>query len=93
MHLALGTSITSIVFTSMSSVRAHQRHGTVRWDILREVTPGVIVGTLLGTVFADPLPSRYLAVFFIVFVFYSALQMWAGHASPSRPDSSRDGSA
>jgi len=75
LHLALGTSIASIVFTSMSTVRAHQRHGTVRWDILREVTPGVVVGTLLGTAFANALPSRYLAVFFIVFAFYSALQM------------------
>lgn len=75
-HLALGTSITSIVFTSLSSVRAHQKHGAVRWDILRRALVGVVVGTLVGTVFADALPSRYLAIFFTAFVYYSAAQMW-----------------
>lgn len=75
-HLALGTSLTSIVFTSLSSIRAHQRHGAVRWDIIRRVVVGVVIGTLLGTLFADALPSRYLAIFFTVFVYYSAAQMW-----------------
>lgn len=75
-HLALGTSLTSIVFTSLSSIRAHQRHGAVRWDILRRALPGVVIGTLLGTLFADALPSRYLAIFFTAFVYYSAAQMW-----------------
>jgi len=60
----------------MSTVWAHQRHHTVRWDILRKVTPGVVGGTLLGTFVANALPSRYLAIFFIAFAFYSAIQMW-----------------
>lgn len=75
-HLALGTSLTTIVFTSLSSIRAHQRHGAVRWDIIRRVLVGLVAGTLLGTLFADALPSRYLAVFFTTFVYYSAAQMW-----------------
>jgi uncharacterized membrane protein YfcA len=75
-HLALGTSLASIVFTSLSSVRAHHGHGAVRWDILRRAAPGVVIGTALGTVFADALPSHYLAIFFTAFVYYSALQMW-----------------
>jgi uncharacterized membrane protein YfcA len=77
-HLALGTSITSIVFTSFSSLRAHHKHGAVRWDILRAAVPGLIVGTLLGTVLADQLKSKYLAVFFVIFVYYSAGQMFIG---------------
>ncbi|HZP85495.1 MAG TPA: sulfite exporter TauE/SafE family protein [Burkholderiales bacterium] len=75
-HLAYGTSLTSIVFTSLSSVRAHHWHGAVLWDLVRCATPGIVVGTLLGALFADRLPSRYLAIFFTAFVFYSALQMW-----------------
>lgn len=74
-HLALGTSLTSIVFTNLSSVRAHHLRGAVRWDILRGIAPGVIAGTLLGTVFADRLSSRYLAIIFTVFVFCSSIQM------------------
>ena len=77
LHLALGTSITSIVFTSISSLRAHHKHGAVRWDILRTAVPGLVVGTLLGTVVADQLKSKYLAIFFVIFVYYSAVQMFA----------------
>jgi uncharacterized protein len=77
LHLALGTSIASIVFTSISSLRAHHKHGAVRWDILRMAVPGLVVGTLLGTVVADLLQSKYLAIFFVIFVYYSAAQMFA----------------
>jgi uncharacterized membrane protein YfcA len=77
LHLALGTSITSIVFTSISSLRAHHQHGAVRWDILRLATPGLVIGTLLGTVVADQLKSKYLAIFFVIFVYYSAVRMFA----------------
>jgi uncharacterized membrane protein YfcA len=77
LHLALGTSIASIVFTSLSSLRAHHKHGAVRWDIVRAAVPGLIIGTLLGTVVADQLKSKYLAIFFVVFVYYSAVRMFA----------------
>jgi uncharacterized membrane protein YfcA len=77
LHLALGTSITSIVFTSISSLRAHHKRGAVRWDILRAAVPGLVIGTLLGTVVADLLKSKYLAVFFVIFVYYSSVQMFA----------------
>jgi uncharacterized membrane protein YfcA len=77
LHLALGTSIASIIFTSISSLLAHHKHGAVRWDILRMAVPGLIVGTLLGTVVADQLKSKYLAIFFVIFVYYSAAQMFA----------------
>jgi uncharacterized membrane protein YfcA len=76
-HLALGTSICSIVFTSLSSLRAHHKHLAVRWDIVRTAIPGLVLGTLLGTLIADQLKSKYLAGFFIVFVYYSAVQMFA----------------
>ncbi len=75
-HLALGTSLASIVFTSVASVRAHQVHGAVRWDIVRRVTLGLVIGTLLGTLVAEQLESKYLAIFFVIFVYYSALNMF-----------------
>lgn len=85
LHLALGTSITSIVFTSISSLRAHHKHGAVRWDILRAAVPGLVIGTLLGTVVADQMKSRYLAVLFVIFVYYSAVQMFVNaKPKPSR---------
>ena len=74
-HSALVTALTSIVFTSISSLRAHHRHGAVRWDIVKMATPGLVIGTLLGTFVADLLPSKYLAIFFVAFVYYAAAQM------------------
>lgn len=85
LHIALGTSITSIVFTSISSLLAHHKHGAVRWDIVRAAVPGLIVGTLLGTLVADQLKSKYLAIFFVIFVYYSAIQMFVNaKPKPSR---------
>jgi uncharacterized membrane protein YfcA len=85
LHIALGTSIASIVFTSISSLLAHHKHGAVRWDIVRASIPGLIVGTLLGTLVADQLKSKYLAIFFVIFVYYSAVQMFLNaKPKPSR---------
>lgn len=74
-HLALGTSLASIMFTSVSSLRAHHAHGAVNWKIVRHITPGIVIGTLLGSVFAAMLSSSVLALFFAVFVFFAATQI------------------
>ena len=74
-HLALGTSLASIIFTSLSSLRAHHAHGAVNWKIWREVTPGIVSGTLLGSVLAAYLSAYFLKAFFVVFVFYVGTQM------------------
>ncbi len=85
LHLALGTSLTTIVFTSLSSIRAHHMHGAVRWDIFRTAAAGLVIGTLLGAFIADWLNTRFLAVVFVVFVSYSATQMIMGKKpAPSR---------
>jgi uncharacterized membrane protein YfcA len=75
MHLALGTSLASIMFTSVSSLRAHHAHGAVNWQVVRGITPGIVVGTLAGTVVAAQLSTAFLKVFFVVFLYYVATQM------------------
>lgn len=90
-HLALGTSLASIVFTSISSFRAHHAHGAVNWRIWRQITPGIITGTLAGSVLAAWLPTAFLKAFFVVFLFYVGTQMLldirpkASRALPGRP--------
>ena len=85
LHLALGTAMATIIFTSIASFRAHHKHGAVRWDIVRTVAPGLVVGTIAGTIVADYLPTKYLAVVFVTFVYYSAVQMFVNVApEPSR---------
>jgi uncharacterized membrane protein YfcA len=75
-HAAIATSMASILFTSMSSVRAHHKRGAVRWDLVLRFAPGIVIGGLLagGAVFAV-LKTGWLALLFAVFVGYSALQM------------------
>ncbi|GAB1391973.1 sulfite exporter TauE/SafE family protein [Rhodocyclaceae bacterium] len=77
MHLALGTSLATIVFTSISSLRAHHRHGAVQWPIVRAIAPGILIGTFLGAQLASVMPTRPLAIFFTVFMSYVAFQMLA----------------
>lgn len=85
MHLALGTSMAAIIFTSISSLRAHHGHGAVRWPIVRIIAPGIIVGTFAGAQLASIVPTRPLAIFFTVFMSYVAFQMLANiKPKPSR---------
>lgn len=75
LHLALGTSIATILFTSLSSLRAHHQHDAVLWKVVIQITPGIFFGTLLGTLFASNVPAKPLALFFTCFVCFVALQM------------------
>ena len=75
LHLAIGTSLASIVFTSISSIRAHHARGAVLWPVFKNSALFLIVGTLLGSLFADSLDPKILASLFMVFAFYSAAQL------------------
>jgi len=75
MHLALGTSMATIVFTSIASMRAHHRHGAVRWDIVKSFAPGLVLGTFSGSFIATWVPTRPLAMVFTAIVYYASLQM------------------
>lgn len=75
MHLALGTSLATIIFTSLKNIHAHHAHGAVRWDIVRHAAVGLVFGTLAGSAIAEMLRSRALAVVFTLFVVYSAINM------------------
>lgn len=73
--LALGTSLASIVITSISSSRAHHKHKAVHWDIVKNITPGILLGTFLGSLVASHMPTLFLKLFFIVFIVLVALKM------------------
>ena len=60
MHLAIGTSLATIVVTSISSVRAHHQRGAVLWPVVWQLTPGIVIGAWLGAAVADALPSAAL---------------------------------
>ncbi len=78
MHLAIGTSLASIVVTSISSVRAHHRRGAVLWPAFWRLTPGIVIGAWLGAAVADVLSSAALTKIFAVFVLMVSAQMAFG---------------
>ena len=75
MHLALGTSMATIIFTSVSSFMAHHRRGAVHWKIVRQVIPGILIGTFLGSCVAARLSGPFLKGVFVIFLYYVASQM------------------
>ena len=75
LHLALGTTMATIIFTSLASLRTHHNHGAVNWTVVKNITPAIIIGTLSGATFAGTLTSQLLNIIFVVFIFYAATQM------------------
>ncbi|CAN7662961.1 sulfite exporter TauE/SafE family protein [Pseudorhodoferax sp. LjRoot39] len=75
--MAIATSMATIMFTAIASVRAHHKRGAVRWDIVKTLAPGIVLGSLVASlgVFAL-LKGAYLAIFFGLFVGFSATQMF-----------------
>ena len=63
--MAIATSMATIIFTSVSSVRAHHKRGAVRWDIVKGLAPGIVLGAAIASlgVFAV-LKGSWLALFF-----------------------------
>ena len=75
--MAIATSMATIIFTSISSLRAHHKRGAVRWDVARSLSPGIVLGGALASlgVFAL-IKGSVLAMLFAVFISYSATQMF-----------------
>ncbi len=89
MQMAIATSLASIVFTSISSVRAHHRRGAVLWPRVRQLAPGILLGAGLGAMQASWLPGQWLKVGFGVFELLVAAQMafqWRPKPHRSLPD-------
>lgn len=77
-QLALGTSLATILFTSLSSARAHHQNGFVDWSLVKRISPGILVGTYLGGLVASRVDSTVLKVVFTVFLCIVSLQMLSG---------------
>ncbi len=86
LHVALGTALAAMVFTSLSSMRAHHAHGAVDWKIARAMSPGMLAGSFGAALAAGFIPTRPLAIGFTAIVFYAATQILLD----LRPHSSRE---
>lgn len=97
MHMAVGSSLATVVFTSMASSYAHHRRGAVLWPTVTRLVPGIVLGAWLGAAIADYLPGNVLRTVFGCFELLVAVQIIFGfkpaaHRSlPSTPGLSAAG--
>ncbi len=78
MVIGVATSLATIILTSISSVVAHQRLGTIRWDRVIRLAPGIFGGSVAGAMIADYLSSDILRFVFVCFLIYVGVQMAVG---------------
>ncbi len=75
--MAIATSMATIIFTSVSSVRAHHRRGAVKWPVVRGLAPGIVVGSMVASIgIFSVLKGTTLAFVFAGFIGFSATQMF-----------------
>ena len=74
-HIAVGTSLASIIMTSLSSTWAHHQHAAVLWRVVWRLAPGIVVGAFMGAAIADVMNAGVLRTFFGVFELLVAIQM------------------
>jgi uncharacterized membrane protein YfcA len=74
-HLAVGTAMATILFTSVSSARAHAVRGAVRWDVVKSMTPGILAGGLVGSLVASAAPRLVVGALFAATVYAAGINM------------------
>ncbi len=82
MHFAIGSSLAVIVFTAVSSTRAHHARGAIVWQAFRRLVPGILAGGLTGAALADALANRTLQVTFGALVIAIAIYIILGYRPP-----------
>jgi uncharacterized membrane protein YfcA len=75
MQIAVGTSLSTILVTSLSSLRSHHKRGAVDWDLLKMWAPAVAVGVLIGSWIAGIADGQVLTAVFAVVALAAALNM------------------
>ncbi len=84
-HLAIGTSLATIVITSVSSTLTHRKRGNVDWSIFKRYGLGLVAGAIIGSITADMTPGPILRIAFGVFCIIMAAQLaFGGQPKPSR---------
>lgn len=74
-HMAIGTSLGTILFTSLSSVFNHHKLGAVRWDLFRLMSPGIVLGAVLGVFTVLQIDGALLKRLIGVFAILVAIKM------------------
>ncbi len=86
MHTAVGTSLSVIVFTSISSVHAHHQHGAIHWHNFKKLMPTILLGAFSGAMLTKVMSFDFMRIFFALFEFSVAAIMYFGVSSSAHVD-------
>lgn len=74
-HVGVGTSLATIIVTSISSLRAHNSRGAVNWSVWKRMAPGLVIGSLLGAGIASVIHGNSLQILIGIGAFLVGLKM------------------
>lgn len=74
-HMALATSMATIIPGSFASAWMHHQHQAVNWEVLKKMVPGILVGTFSGAIAAHFASTAFLKLFFVGFICFLAVQL------------------
>ncbi|MEO8102941.1 MAG: sulfite exporter TauE/SafE family protein [Betaproteobacteria bacterium] len=74
-HMALATSMATIIPGGLASAWMHHRHDAVNWQVVKQMLPGILLGTFSGAVIAHFSSTAFLKAFFIAFICFLAVQL------------------
>jgi uncharacterized membrane protein YfcA len=77
-HLAMATSLASIVFTSAATSFYQYQRKAIQWEIWKQLLPGLLVGVVLGVIASDAMHAQYLHQGFSILLLLIALKMGIG---------------
>ncbi|WP_019674039.1 sulfite exporter TauE/SafE family protein [Psychrobacter lutiphocae] len=83
MHLALGTSLATIIVTSISSLMAHNKKGSVMWPVFKNLAPGMALGCFFGAGVAGKISGTHLQIIVGIFLLWVAYRMFSKSKKPS----------
>jgi uncharacterized membrane protein YfcA len=82
-HMAVATSLSTMLITSMSSIFAHHRRGAILWPVSFALSPGLLAGAVLGALLAVSLSTEKLAAVFALYAALVGLQLLTGREAKS----------
>ncbi|MGB3627412.1 MAG: sulfite exporter TauE/SafE family protein [Henriciella sp.] len=91
MHVAVATSLATIILTSVRSVMAHHRRGAVDWSVIRGWAPWIMAGAVLGQIVAGYISKEGLTLIFGALLLILALQLYFGRPNWKLADDLPDG--
>ena len=93
-HMAVATSLGTMLVTSLSSIIAHQKKGAIRWPLVRSLATGLVLGAVIGAAIADKLQGEMLVRVFGLFAVLAGLQLLVGRRSEGeRPQPGQPGAS